>query len=903
MKKYDVLVIGAGIAGMETSLNLGDMGYKVLLVEKTPSVGGKMILLSKVFPTLDCASCISTPKMAATAHHPNITLLTSSEVEEVARKNGNFRAKIKRRAVFVDPAKCTGCQECEFACTVAVPDEYNFGLVARRAAHIPFPQAVPKKAVIERAGTSPCSFACPTYIKAHGYIALARAGRFEQAFHLIMEDAPLVGTLGRACYAPCEDECTRGSLEGPLPIRRIKRFIADYYYSRHPEPEYGPPEEKKDQKVAVVGSGPAGLSAAYFLAKKGYQVVIFEAQEEPGGMLRYALPSFRLPKDVVERDIKNITALGVEIRTSTKVESLRELREKGFDAVFLAIGTWEGRKMGIPGEELEGVVDSIEFLKEVNSGREYELSGKRVLVVGGGNVAIDSARVALRLGAKEVIVQYRRSRKEMPAFDWEVADAEEEGVKFQYLKAPVRFIGEGGRVKQVESIKMRLGEPDESGRRRPIPIEGSEERMDVDLVILAIGLKPATSPFASELELNKNGTVKVNPKTLQTSLPYVFAGGDVVTGPSMIVEAMGQGKRAAFFIDLFLQGKDLESAEYEYKLPKVSREEVLSRQLTHSKLPPLERKMVPPSERVKDFREEELPMSEEEVLYASSRCLDCGICSECHECVRVCPADAIDFNQKPVEMDVEVDAVVLSQGFKLFPAEKKPQYGFGRFPNVINAMQMDRLLAPTRPYNTVLRPSDGKVPDNIAYVLCTGSRDRTVGNPICSQICCMYSLKQAQLLMGALPLADITIYYMDLRAFGKGYEEFLQQAKDMGVQFVKGRIAKIEQKENGNLLLHYEDIENGGIKKVAEHDLVVLSVGILPNPEIAKIFKEEKLELDQFFYIKQVDEDLSPARTSIEGVFVAGTAAGPKDIPDSILTAGAASAEVAAYIESRRRSK
>ena len=903
MKKYDVLVIGAGIAGMETSLNLGDMGYKVLLVEKTPSVGGKMILLSKVFPTLDCASCISTPKMAATAHHPNITLLSSSEVEEVVRKNGNFRARIKRRAVFVDPAKCTGCQECEFACTVAVPDEYNFGLVARRAAHIPFPQAVPKKAVIERAGTSPCSFACPTYIKAHGYIALARAGRFEQAFHLIMEDAPLVGTLGRACYAPCEDECTRGSLEGPLPIRRIKRFIADYYYSRHPEPEYGPPEEKKDQKVAVVGSGPAGLSAAYFLAKKGYQVTIFEAQKEPGGMLRYAIPSYRLPKDVVERDIKNITALGVEIKASTRVESLRELREKGFDAVFLAIGTWEGRKMGIPGEELEGVVDSIEFLKEVNSGREYDLSGKRVLVVGGGNVAIDSARVALRLGAKEVIVQYRRSRKEMPAFDWEVTDAEEEGVKFQYLKAPVRFIGEGGRVKQVESIKMRLGEPDESGRRKPIPIEGSQERMDVDLVILAIGLKPATSPFASELELNKNGTVKVNPKTLQTSLPYVFAGGDVVTGPSMIVEAMGQGKRAAFFIDLFLQGKDLESAEYEYKLPKVSREEVLSRQLTHSKLPPLERKMVPPSERVKDFREEELPMSEEEVLYASSRCLDCGICSECHECVRVCPADAIDFNQKPVEMDVEVDAVVLSQGFKLFPAEKKPQYGFGRFPNVINAMQMDRLLAPTRPYNTVLRPSDGKVPDNIAYVLCTGSRDRTVGNPICSQICCMYSLKQAQLLMGALPLADITIYYMDLRAFGKGYEEFLQQAKDMGVQFVKGRIAKIEQKENGNLLLHYEDIENGGIKKVAEHDLVVLSVGILPNPEIAKIFKEEKLELDQFFYIKQVDEDLSPARTSIEGVFVAGTAAGPKDIPDSILTAGAASAEVAAYIESRRRSK
>ncbi len=899
--KYDVLVIGGGIAGMESALNLGDMGYKVLLVEKEPSIGGKMILLSKVFPTLDCASCISTPKMAATSHHPNITLLTSSEVREVRRENGKFRAKIHRKAVFVDPAKCTGCQECEFACTVAVPDEYNFGLVARRAAFIPFPQAVPKKAVIEWVGTSPCIAACPTGIKAHGYISLARAGRFEKAFDLIMEDAPLVGTLGKACYAPCEGECTRGSLEGPLPIRKIKEFIAERYYEQHPEPEYGPPEELKDKRVAIIGSGPAGLTAAYFLARKGYKVTVFEAHKKPGGMLTYALPSFRLPKRIVERDIKNITALGVEIKTATKITSLRELKNQGFDAIFLAAGTWEARRMGIEGEDLEGVEDSIDFLKRVNEGKAPSLKGKTVLVVGGGNVAIDSARVALRLGASKVVIQYRRSEKEMPAFQWEVQEAEEEGVEFQYLKAPVRFLGEEGRVKWVESVRMRLGEPDESGRRRPIPIEGSQEKTRVDFVILAIGLKPSTSPFKEEVELNPNGTVKVNEKTLQTSLPYVFAGGDVVSGPSMIVSAMGQGKRAAHFIDLFLQGKSLEEEEYENLLPVVSREEVLSRQLTHSEKRPLKKRTLPPNERVKDFREVELPMSLEEVVYSASRCLDCGVCSQCHECIRVCPADAIDFSQKPVEFEVEAEAVVVSQGFKLFPAERKPQYGFGRFPNVINAMQMDRLLAPTRPYNTVLRPSDGKVPENIAFVLCTGSRDRTVGNPICSQVCCMYSIKQAQLLMGALPLADITIYYMDIRAFGKGYEEFFKQAADMGVQFVKGRVAKIEEKKDGNLLLYYEDIENGGVKKVAEHDLVVLSVGLLPNPSVSKIFKDETLELDSLYWIKQVEEDVSPASTSIEGVFVAGTAAGPKDIPDTILTAGAASAEVAAYIERKRR--
>ncbi len=277
--------------------------------------------------------------------------------------------------------------------------------------------------------------------------------------------------------------------------------------------------------------------------------------------------------------------------------------------------------------------------------------------------------------------------------------------------------------------------------------------------------------------------------------------------------------------------------------------------------------------------------------------IDIDNCILCGVCERVCPADAIDFTQKDEELEVEVESIILATGFRLFDASRKELYGFGKYPNVINAMQMDRLLSPTRPYNAVLRPSDGKVPDNIAYVLCTGSRDRTVGNPLCSQICCMYSIKQAQLLMGALPLADITIYYIDIRAFGKGYEEFFQQAADMGVRFVKGRVAKIEEKENGNLLLHYEDIEGGGVKRVAEHDLVVLSVGLEPDFRTAEIFKNAELRFDEHGWVAQRDPLLFPVRTSIEGVFVAGTACGPMDIPDSILSAGAASAEAAAYIE------
>jgi len=287
---YDILVVGSGIGGMESALKLGDMGYKVLLVEKEPSVGGKMILLSKVFPTLDCASCISTPKMAASTHHPNVTAMVYSEVEQIARNgDGDFKVTVRKKPTFINQTLCTGCRQCEMICSVAVPDQYNFDLVARRAAYIAFPQAVPKKAVIEREGSSPCSYSCPAGIKAHGYTALVRSGKEREAFELVLANTPLAGCLGRACYAPCEGECTRGALEGPVPIRRIKRYIADSYYKDHPEPGYGLPEAVSEQKVAVVGSGPAGLTAAYLLAQKGYPVTIFEAESEPGGMLSLAV--------------------------------------------------------------------------------------------------------------------------------------------------------------------------------------------------------------------------------------------------------------------------------------------------------------------------------------------------------------------------------------------------------------------------------------------------------------------------------------------------------------------------------------------------------------------------------------------------------------------------------------
>lgn len=275
--------------------------------------------------------------------------------------------------------------------------------------------------------------------------------------------------------------------------------------------------------------------------------------------------------------------------------------------------------------------------------------------------------------------------------------------------------------------------------------------------------------------------------------------------------------------------------------------------------------------------------------------IDIDNCILCGACEKACPTNCIDFTQETEKIQIHVKTVILSTGFKLFDPLLIPRYGFGRYKNVITSMQMERELAPTRPFNTVLRPGDGKVPDKIAYVLCTGSRDATVGNPICSQICCMYSIKQSQLLMGALPMADVTIYYIDIRSFGKGFDEFYQQAKGMGVNFVKGKIGKISEKENGNLILRYEDI-NEGVVTEAEHDMVILSVGVLPNLDASRIFEKDQLKLDKYKFIDLADSLISPARTSIEGVFVAGTATGPMDIPDSILSAGSASSEAISYL-------
>jgi heterodisulfide reductase subunit A len=896
---YDVMVVGAGVAGMETAASMGDMGYRVLLVDKNASVGGRAILLSKVFPTLDCASCIVTPKMASVSHHPNVQLMTYSEVDGIVRNaDGSFAVELHKKASYVDFDACTGCGKCEEVCTVSVPDQYNYDLVTRRVAHIPFPQAVPKKAVIDRRGDAPCTFTCPANVKASGYVSLVRAGRYKEAFNLHLENAPLVGSLARACYAPCESDCTRGEKEGTVHIRGVKRFMVDRYYAEHPEPEYGPVENQLDTRIAIVGSGPAGLSAAFYLARQGHQVTIFEAENEAGGMLRTAIPSYRLPKDVVDRDIKNVTALGVEIKTGRRITSLPGLKQQGFNAVLIAAGASDENGLNIDGHDLDGVIGCMQFLHEVNVGSMPDVKNKTVMIVGGGNSAMDPARAAIRMGAGKVIINYRRGRKEMPAHDWEIEGAEDEGVELMLMSTPKRFIGKDGKLVAVECISMELGAPDESGRRRPVSAKGSEKVIPIDVAVLAIGLAPSTAYFQAEMK-NSKGLLIADPQTCQTADPEVFACGDCVTAPTMIINAVAQGRRAAFFIDRHLRGESLK-VPFDGVLEKTDKNVVLEEATHFVERQPVPQPALPLDERRKTFECYEKVMTEAEARQEAQRCMNCGECSQCMECVSACAPKCIDFTQKPTSLSLNVGAVVVSTGFKILDPATKELLGYGKFPDVVSGPQMDRLLAPTRPYNAVLRPSDGKEPEKIAMILCVGSRDQTVCNPLCCRIGCMYSIKQAQLAMGALPMAEITIYTIDVRAFGKGYNEFYEQAKAMGIEFVKGKVARIEQRSNGNLAVHYEDMLGEGGRRIREHDLVVLTVGFLPNTDIFSLYKGGELAADNFGYLREIDPISEPTRTNVDGLYAAGTTIGVMDIPDTVLHSGAAAAQAAAYLERTR---
>ncbi len=887
----NTLVVGGGVAGIQAALEIADSRHKVYLVEREPSIGGHMIQLDKTFPTLDCSACILTPKMSLAGSHPFIELMSYSEVENVSGYVGNFKVKIKKKARYVDVDKCTGCGECSDVCPVTAPNEFDLGLGQRKAIYRPFPQAVPNAFVIDKQGYPPCRAACPAGVNAQGYVALISQGKFKEALEVLRRTMPFAGVCGRVCTHPCESECERGKVDEPVSIRALKRFMADYE-RKVGRKKATPIERTKEDKVAIIGSGPAGLACAYDLIREGYPVTIFEAAPKSGGLLRYGIPEHRLPKKVLDNEIGYIQELGVEIKTNTPVKNIEDIFNKGYEAVFLATGAVESVKMGIPGEDAKGVIHALDFLKRVNSGTKVSLGG-RVAVIGGGNAAVDAARVACRLGAKEVSIVYRRSRAEMPAVATEVDEAEHEGVKLHILAAPVKVLAKNGRITGIQCIRMKLGEPDASGRRRPVPTKGSEFEMDVDNVIMAVGQAIDKTALPKELEYTSWGTLAVDQVTLQTNIEGVFAGGDLVSGPADVIAAIAAGKEAAISIDRHLRGVDLKEGRPTpiNRVKEVSKEGVVS-QARHP-VPTLD------LQKRKGFAEVELGFDEKAAIEEAKRCLNCGVCSECLECVKVCQVEAINQEMKEEVVEVEVGNIILATGYDAFDPTPLYQYGYGRLDNVVTALEFERMINASGPTAGEVFLKDGSHPKTVGIIHCVGSRDKNY-HEYCSQVCCMYSMKLSHLIREHLPGAQVTEFYIDLRCVGKAFEEFYNRVLEEGTTFIRGRPGEVtniaeSSEEEGKLIIIGEDTLIGRKRRVPV-DMVVLSTALQPRAgadEVARLFSISR-SADGFFLEKH--PKLDPVATMNDGIFVVGCCQAPKDIPQSVAQASAAAARALATI-------
>ena len=528
-------------------------------------------------------------------------------------------------SIRVDGDVCIACEACIPYCpmeaismkdNVALIDEdecVDCGLCQRAAA---YPGLF----------KTPCSHFCPAGIDVPRYLQFIADGKPDEALAVIREKIPFPAICGLVCFHPCEAKCARTRLDEAVAIRMLKRFAWEHGNGMWKRGIKVTPASGK--RVAIIGSGPAGLTAAYYLAKLGHSVTIYEALPEPGGMMLYGIPEYRLPKGAIRSEIKEIEDIGVEIRTNTRVDSIDKLFKEGYHAVFVAIGAHQGLQIGVEGDDSPQVIDCVKFLRNVSLGNEIKL-GNKVAVIGGGNSAVDAARTALRLGAKEVTVIYRRSEMEMPATPEEVEEALAEGVQIYYLAAPSRIFSRDGRV-ELELVRMELGALDDSGRRRPMPIKGSEFTMSFDTIIAAIGQHPDI-PHQFNLPIGQGNVLEVNPDTLATAKEGIFAGGDVVTGPASIIEAIAAGRQAAISIDKYLGGNgNISEVLAPPEEGAVPLEEAEEKRRPHMSTLPVEK-------RIKNFNQVELGYSYEMAIEEAKRCLRCDLRER--DCIIFEPSD------------------------------------------------------------------------------------------------------------------------------------------------------------------------------------------------------------------------------------------------------------------------
>jgi len=855
--------------------------------------------------------------MMDVGRHPNITLLSYSEVEDVSGYVGDFNVQVRRKSRYVDEDVCTSCGECLEACPISVPDAFNEGLSTRPAIYRAFAQAIPSTFLIDKQGVAPCRSACPTDQRAQGYIALIRERRFADAFRTIKEDNPFPSVCGRVCNHVCEDDCSRGKVDEPVNIMRLKHFVTEWAYD-HPEEVAQAFEPKIDadaeepeptgKKVAVVGSGPAGLTAAQDLALKGHDVTVFEALPVPGGMMRVGIPDYRLPPEALQRDIDAIVDLGVEIRVNTRVDDVVALkRDEGYDAVFLGIGAHRGIKVPVEGVDLPQSISAIDFLRDANLGHYPDLIGKDVVVLGGGDVAMDSACTALRIGTMQaeerggeppkVRVAYRRTDEQMPAQEAEFRQAKEEGVIFDWLVSPVEVVpDEEGNVCNLCCTEMELGEPDESGRRRPVTVEDSEFMLEADYVIWAIGARPDPTCLLAEVECTERGAIVVDENTMMTTADGVFAAGDSVTGMAFVVDAIGAAHKAARAMDAYLRDEPMPAPEPELPVATLTDEMIAEKRAAGDIVDTLRISVPekPADQRVSSWCEVCGALTEEQAVAEAMRCLQCGICSECNQCVYVCGPQAINHQMTEEILELNVGGVVVATGFQMWDPHQLPQYSYGKSPNIITGMEFERLSSAGGPTGGEILTADGKTPERVAIIHCVGSRDHNA-HEYCSRFCCMYSLKQAHLVRDKTD-AEVYEFYMDMRTFGKGYEEFYERLQEEGITFVRGRGAEVDVLGDGKLRVKGDDADLGRLVQ-ADVDMVILSTAIEAPHDAERTASLFGLGRSEDGFFAEAHPKLRPVETNTEGVFLAGNAQGPKDVPDTVGQAGAAASMALALLD------
>ncbi|MBW1902099.1 MAG: FAD-dependent oxidoreductase [Deltaproteobacteria bacterium] len=557
MEDKKVLVVGGGLEGVRAAAEKAKAGNRVTIVEKFPTLGAERIPRDRII-TPDHA--FENPELDQVRNNENVEILTYSDLKKVTQANGKVHASILNKSLRVDNSKCNDCKACIKVCPVNMFDDFDEGFTFRTA--VDYFNPATGEYNIFKEDMPVCQKACPVNLDIRTYVGQIADGKHLDSLATIRDRLPLPGSIGRVCPHPCETACNRQYLDEPISICFLKRYVADVELNEGIEPAYETPEKKLPGKIAIIGAGPAGLTCGYDLARMGYEnITIFEALPVPGGYLWVGIPEYRLPKKLLQREVDLITNMGVEIKYNTRVGkdiTLDQLRND-YDAVFIGAGCHIGLKLRCPGEDEyqgKGIVDCVTFLREQALGTLPEANGK-LIVIGGGNAAIDSARVGWRMGFDEVYILYRRTKKEMPANSWEIDAAEHEGVIIQYLAAPIEILGDNGKVTGMKCIKMELGEPDASGRRRPVPIEGSEYIINAETIVPALSQGADLSFLGEdhEFEINRWNTFDVDPETGVTNIPGVFAGGDIVTGPDIAIRAVAAGKTAAGGIDQYLRSK------------------------------------------------------------------------------------------------------------------------------------------------------------------------------------------------------------------------------------------------------------------------------------------------------------------------------------------------------------